>query len=83
MCVVSHVSVPLAALPGDPYGIRLVGSDLAWEGRVEVSVNGVWGTVCSLDVGSEDANIMCRQLGYPRALSEQRVNLIMVGCTCG
>ena len=61
-------------MSGDPYDIRLVGGAYAWEGRVEVSVNGEWGTVCSPTINITDANVMCRQLGYPRALSEFRVN---------
>ena len=68
-------SSPRTAVPGDAYDIRLVGSDLVWEGRVEVSVNGEWGTVCSFDVGLQGADVICRQLGYPRALCEERVNV--------
>ena len=45
--------------------IRLVGGNAANEGRVEVCVNGVWGTVCHDQWGVEDARVACRQLNQP------------------
>ena len=44
--------------------IRLVGGRHSWEGRVEIFLSGVWGTVSDDGAGSIDARVVCRQLGY-------------------
>ena len=48
--------------PGD---IRLVGGSVVDEGRVELCLNNAWGTICDDGFDERDANVICRQLGYP------------------
>jgi len=43
----------------------LRGGTTAREGRVEICLGGVWGTVCDNGWGTTDARVVCRQLGYP------------------
>ena len=42
--------------------VRLVGGASPLEGRLEVCVNGVWGTVCDAEWGSEGTDVVCAQV---------------------
>ena len=44
--------------------MRLKGGDIEQEGRVEVCVNGVWGSICDYGWDKTDAHVVCKQLGY-------------------
>ena len=56
-----------ATCEADEHGaVRIVGESFPNEGRVEVCVNGNWGTVCDNGWTDEDAYVVCRQLGYQK-----------------
>ena len=44
--------------------VRLVGGRIEQEGRVEVCLKGVWGSVCHSQFTMTDVNVMCNYLGY-------------------
>ncbi|XP_076288691.1 uncharacterized protein LOC143213077 isoform X2 [Lasioglossum baleicum] len=54
------------------YAIRLAGSDNAYEGRVEVKILGVWGQVCDDGFGMNDADVICKELGFDLGALEVR-----------
>lgn len=43
---------------------RLVGGAFPFDGRVEYCVNGEWQTICDDRWNDNDAEVVCRQLGY-------------------
>ena len=49
----------------DSVGVRLVGhGDTPREGRLQVEVNGEWGTVCDFGWTLESAALACQQMGF-------------------
>ena len=46
--------------------VRLVDGSSPSEGRVEICMSGVWGTVCDNAWDQLDASVVCRQLSYSR-----------------
>ena len=46
--------------------VHLVGGSYQWEGRVEVYMSGVWGTITDSEWTDNDARVVCRKLGYRR-----------------
>ncbi|XP_061177723.1 uncharacterized protein LOC133186505 [Saccostrea echinata] len=51
----------------DSVKFRLVGGSDSNSGRVEVNLNGLWGTVCDDEFDTRAAKVVCKQLGLPYA----------------
>ena len=58
----SHSSFPYPVCTDG--NVRLADGSNKMEGRIEVCLDGVWGTVCHDFWSGIDAQVVCRQLGY-------------------
>ena len=47
--------------------VRLAGGNTSRQGRVEMAVNGMWGTICDDGWNLNSANVICHMLGLPQA----------------
>lgn len=45
-------------------GVRLIGGAFPHEGRVEIKIDAIWGTVCGENFQKADADVICRMLNY-------------------
>ena len=45
--------------------LRLADGETVNDGRVEVCLNGEWGTICDHGWGPAEARVVCNQLGLP------------------
>ena len=63
VCVLTFYLMADACISGK---VRLSGSSFANQGRVEVCVNNTWGTICPDYWDSNEAAVVCHQLGYQR-----------------
>ena len=72
--------------------IRLVNGDYPNQGHVQIKLNDEWGSICDEEWDKKDADVVCRQLGFPgsvRAVSgvngtvkgTGRIHLTKVRCT--
>uniref|UniRef100_A0A8I6ATW1 Deleted in malignant brain tumors 1 like 1 n=1 Tax=Rattus norvegicus TaxID=10116 RepID=A0A8I6ATW1_RAT len=67
--ICSDAEKPLSHVPGDWPELRLVGGSSRCSGRVEILHQGVWGTICDDLWGSNEAEVVCRQLECGQAVS--------------
>jgi len=72
MCVVSNsiIVLSVATRNGDLRLARgLISRPTYSSGRLEIYINGEWGTVCDDSFGPSELRVACQQLGYSGASS--------------
>ncbi|XP_072016975.1 scavenger receptor cysteine-rich domain superfamily protein-like [Amphiura filiformis] len=61
--------------------IRVSDGPTSLEGRVELFYNNTWGTICDQGWDRSDADVVCRQLGFPSANSSKSAAFYGEGST--
>ena len=79
---ISKLRLPTVVCSTD-WEMRLVNGGSSLEGRLEVCLNGVWGTICDQSWDDTDAGVACSQMGYSaRGISFADCIMVIVHCTC-
>ena len=58
--------------------MKLVDGETETEGRVEVCLGGVWGTICNDHWSHEDSNVVCGELGLLSSGSPQHQYCVLL-----
>ena len=61
-----HVCLWFSVAPQNNAAVRLAGGRNRYEGRVEIQLNQIWGTVCDDSFDNREATVVCKQLGFNR-----------------
>ena len=52
--------------------VRMEAGRTILEGRVELFRSGIWGTICGASFGDEEADVICRDMGYESGVALDR-----------
>ncbi|XP_070556420.1 protein jagged-1b-like [Ptychodera flava] len=64
----------ISCIHGNNALVRLRGGKTPFEGRVEVFMNEQWGTVCDVGWNINDADVVCKEAGFPGAMRPATLN---------